>query len=168
MNRYKKGITTDSLYPVYYENDETVLRILRDYPMAKRVWMSIVNRKLQSNFFFLQKPLLGWLEENILKNPPTYSRKFWPLTFVTTCHFCWHTWNELVFEGKIPFGELIQHITGHANDYWLALEISNSTKKVVRMYEIRNVKWLPPPIGWCKINSDGLCDQRFSRMWRTN
>ena len=78
----RHGLSLDASCPSCGDDEETLLQVLRDYPVASKTWKSLVDRTQHNNFF--QKPFIPWLDENIMMSSRASNGASWPLTFIPT------------------------------------------------------------------------------------
>ncbi|CAN1179882.1 Aldehyde oxidase 4 [Linum perenne] len=107
--RRRRHLTEIGACQVCPEEEETVLHVLRDCPLASATWELLAFPS--DNHSFFQTPLLPWIEDFIRR--PELS-----LLFGVTCWFLWRYRNDRVFNGKLTTAvTLTRHIQA-----WLALE----------------------------------------------
>ncbi|CAN1279411.1 Putative ribonuclease H protein At1g65750 [Linum perenne] len=128
--------------------EESVLHVLRDCPLASATWELLALSSGDQTFF--QTPLLPWIERFIRK--PEHC-----LLFGVTCWWLWRTRNDRVFNNKLTTAEsLTRHIQA-----WVALvgdtlerdRFISHTGPPTRTGEY--FSWEPAPPEWVTLNSDG-------------
>lgn len=130
---------------------ESILHVLRDFPLAIQLWQRLVPDALKSNFFGLA--VFDWVRFNLLvklKIDDIEWRNYW----AAACHHLWHWRNKHV----------------HDEDFVRPMNTSNVVKQFVTEYKkgagtfdsvmslnrrVVNVSWKPPQQGWVTINTDG-------------
>ncbi|CAN1157142.1 Putative ribonuclease H protein At1g65750, partial [Linum perenne] len=128
--------------------EESVLHVLRDCPLASATWELLALSSGDQTFF--QTPLLPWIERFIRK--PELC-----LLFGVTCWWLWRARNDRVFNNKLTTAEsLTRHIQA-----WVALvgdtlerdRFISHTGPPTRTGEF--FSWEPAPPEWVTLNSDG-------------
>ncbi|CAN1818738.1 Putative ribonuclease H protein At1g65750 [Linum perenne] len=98
----RRHLTEIGACQVCPEQEETVLHVLRDCPLASATWELLAFPS--DNLAFFQTPLLPWIEDFIRR--PELS-----LLFGVTCWFLWRYRNDRVFNGKLTTAvTLTRHI----------------------------------------------------------
>ncbi|CAN1124680.1 Putative ribonuclease H protein At1g65750 [Linum perenne] len=128
--------------------EESVLHVLRDCPLASATWELLALSSGDQTFF--QTPLLPWIERFIRK--PELC-----LLFGVTCWWLWRARNDRVFNNKLTTAEsLTRHIQA-----WVALV--GDTMERDRFISHTGpptrtggyFSWEPAPPEWVTLNSDG-------------
>ncbi|XP_057747786.1 uncharacterized protein LOC130966983 [Arachis stenosperma] len=160
--RRRRGLTEDGNCPRCQGEEETLLHTLRDFPFIRTVWNSIVNSSLQQEFFSLSYS--EWLKNNLGKHTPTQNGTPWTITFVTTCNLAWQCRNELVFNNLITQNNQMHHkIQNLAENYNHILDITEHSRRALRLTRTVWIGWKPPERGWAKLNVDGSVFQPDSK-----
>ncbi|CAN1132929.1 Putative ribonuclease H protein At1g65750 [Linum perenne] len=135
-------------YQVCPGQEESVLHVLRDYPLAYATWELLALSSGDQTFF--QTPLLPWIERFIRK--PELC-----LLFGVTCWWLWRARNDRVFNNKHTTADsLTRHI-----QVWVALvgetlerdRFITHTGPPTRTEEY--ISWERAPPVWVTLNSDG-------------
>ncbi|CAN1155888.1 Putative ribonuclease H protein At1g65750, partial [Linum perenne] len=128
-------------------HEESVLHVLRDFPLASATWELLALSSGDQTFF--KTLLLPWIERFIRK--PELC-----LLFEVTCWWLWHARNDLVFNNKLTTADsLTRHI-----QVWVALvgytlerdRFISHTGPPTRTGEY--ISWEPTPPEWVTLNSD--------------
>ncbi|XP_074299645.1 uncharacterized protein LOC141630789 [Silene latifolia] len=153
VNRVRRNMGDDPLWPRCHATEETVEHLLRSCPISIQIWNLVgIN---PSNAFFFNIPF----EESLTKsasNDVESSMKDWPMNFAITCWWIWRWRNNVVFgrEGENPidphtflyqqFASTKQALDRH--NLFTPIPRGATTEKFIR--------WLPPPHGWVMLNTD--------------
>ncbi|CAN1167457.1 Putative ribonuclease H protein At1g65750 [Linum perenne] len=124
--------------------EEFVLHVLRDCPLASATWELLALPSSDQTFF--QTPLLPWIERFIRKSEHC-------LLFEVTCWWLWRARNDRVFNNKLTTAySLTRHI-----QTWVALvgdtldrdRFVSHTGLPTRMGE--HISWEPAPPEWMNL-----------------
>lgn len=134
---------------------EDCLHLLRDCVESRLIWHSFLPPQFLSKFFSL--PLKAWLEWNIVCKDITVLIANWPEKFAIICWQQWKMRNDSIFGNySLPIHSRLSSIHHQFKELDLgclgASTGNTGTPKRTRQIEIR---WLPPPISFIKLNVDG-------------
>ncbi|CAI9106595.1 OLC1v1005787C1 [Oldenlandia corymbosa var. corymbosa] len=132
---------------------ETVMHVLRDYPAAKKIWLRLVPGDRRQIFFNLQ--LEDWLWHNLNRKSEGFVED-WDCFFGVTAWRIWSWRNRRTFEGVDGSdAKRVDEIVKFVGGIQQASVHEKTMRGVCRGWEERMIRWLPPPVDWVKINSDG-------------
>ncbi|KAH9647730.1 putative ribonuclease H protein [Citrus sinensis] len=130
---------------------ESTLHVLRDCPMAKRVWNHFVPRSLQADFY--SKPLKKWIIYNVQSKEQYRWNLDWNCIFEFTIWRLWYWRNKFRFDHVYVDSKFVtQDIMTWAEENQRANDslLGTAAKKKEAW-----LHWSPPIWPWCKLNSDG-------------
>ncbi|KAH9649197.1 putative ribonuclease H protein [Citrus sinensis] len=132
---------------------ESTLRVLRDCPMAQRIWNHFVLRSFQVDFY--SKPLKEWIIYNIQSKEQYEWNLDWSCIFGFTIWRLWYWRNKFQFDRVYVDSKYVtQDILTRAEENQRvndSLLVTTAKKKEVWIHRS------PPIWPWCKLNSDGSC-----------
>ena len=138
------------LCPVCNHEPETILHALRDCPKAQSFWNSL-SPPFRSNLFYgLQ--LVDWLNLNCKTSMSSLSSNInWSILFPFAVWTLWLHRNCIAFDNPHHHKDLKHETMAKASEFlYLGMTEKHNPVKV----KIQ-VQWLPPPVNWVKLNSDG-------------
>ncbi|KAA3472034.1 non-LTR retrotransposon transposase [Gossypium australe] len=133
-------------------HSEDMLHLLRDCPHSKNLWLSLVPRRLQGDFFGYGTS--EWIRTNIICRSRDRHDIEWNVLFAISIWWLWKWRNETIFQGKDPPCNTPTHIFEQATFIKDSLTSLFTTGQQATRHE-RLVSWKPPPPGWTLINTDG-------------
>ena len=123
----------------------------------KKVWKSVGNNFIKNSFF--QKPLMAWIEENLLDEVQTLKGMEWSLIFLTACYLAWFNRNLAVLENNTNAHTYLDcMIWNLARNYDQNLQLVQIAKANIPAVKHIQVFWktpLPQKKIWLKLNVDG-------------
>ncbi|CAN1315860.1 Putative ribonuclease H protein At1g65750 [Linum perenne] len=145
--RRRRHLTEIGVCQVYPEQEEIVLHVLRDCPLASATWELLAFPS--DNLMFFQTPLLPWIEDFIRR--PELS-----LLFGATCWFLWRYRNDRVFNDKLTTAvTLTRHIQAWVALVGDTLDRDRSITDVVPPARTEVcISWEPAPLEWENL---GIC-----------
>ncbi|CAN1850054.1 Putative ribonuclease H protein At1g65750 [Linum perenne] len=127
---------------------ETIVHVLRDYPVAKEAWCGLLNIRSSDEFFQAQSE--DWWKSNLRDHKKSCSFGF-------MCWILWKCWNERIFEGKSWASRAIIEKC----NFWVRTcassiesERLNMVNPNLRRREV-NVSWRAAAGPAATLNSDG-------------
>ncbi|KAK8519554.1 hypothetical protein V6N12_025589 [Hibiscus sabdariffa] len=139
--------------------EEDLDHILRRCPPTPSLWSSLV--KTEGWTEFLSLPMKDWLFANIVSPIKFVSDTlYWLLLFPYILWNIWKRRNDKVFGGESERRESVYVQSVHMVEMGVLrgtsvhLANNNSQQDVGR-----DLVWCRPPIGWCKLNTDGSVDK---------
>ncbi|KAJ1380330.1 Ribonuclease H domain [Sesbania bispinosa] len=152
--RFRRHISTIQDCPHCPDKAETIIHVLRDCPFAKLIWSHFV--PLTSHHPFFQKDLLDWFDFNLQLDATPFSSPVWSLLFGITIDCLWRERNNLIFNSIYSsFDYVKQKILHLLSDTREAYGIGKVIPSCKVMSFDLYIKWIPPPVDWFKINTDG-------------
>ena len=146
----QRGMDIPFLCPVFNHEPETILHALRDCPKAQSFWNSL-SPPFRSNLFYgLQ--LVDWLKLNCKTSMSSPSSNInWSILFPFAVWTFWLHRNCIAFDNPHQHKDLKRETMAKASEFlYLGMtEKHNPVKAKIQ------VQWLPPPVNWVKLNSDG-------------
>ncbi|KAL4283143.1 hypothetical protein GQ457_16G010650 [Hibiscus cannabinus] len=163
MERRRRHMTSDSSCTVCGAVSETVDHVLRQCPLAKAVWTSVV--KPDRILEFLSLDLQSWFAAN-LSQPDYFGcvESDWDILFTALVWSIWLRRNKLIFESAPVVCEsvllignrMVEELRTAVTAGRLPVRSSNAVHRA-------GVRWEAPPPSWCKVNVDGACDSATGR-----
>ncbi|KAL4295689.1 hypothetical protein GQ457_12G025480 [Hibiscus cannabinus] len=139
MERMWRHMTSDSSCTVCGAMSETVDHVLRQCPLVKSVWMSVV--KPDRIFEFLSMDLKAALVWSI-----------------------WLRRNRLIFELAPSVCKPVLLVGNRmVEEFRAAVTAGRLTVRSSVVANRAGVRWEAPPFQWCKLNVDGACDSATGR-----
>jgi hypothetical protein len=114
---------------------ESLSHVLKDCPNSICFWNDIVPPQCSLNSFNL--PFIDWLSSNCTSSaihPSSHIK--WQIVFTFGLWNLWLRCNQLIFKPGASLSNLF------------ASTISFASQPI-------SIKWLLPPLGWAKLNTDG-------------
>ena len=146
----ERGMDISPICPMCNFANETIIHALRDCPKAQDFWNSF-SPPMQSSLFYGNQ-LTDWLRLNCKTSKPNgVSTLDWSVVFPVTIWNLWLQCNTVVFGKEAQQRSLRDVVLTSAAEF--AYLGSYGTSNMVRA-KIQ-VKWLPLPLSWFKLNSDG-------------
>ena len=144
-----RGIACNRLCPVCNNQAELIDHLLRECVFARAFWSKMgvlhlfMDRHVQS--------FEDWLHENCLSKRPHQKHVPWGIVFPFAVWNLWKHRNKVVFD-NIPLNlNLHSHCCAQVVDFFFCA----GTLKCLKQKSVIQVRWLKPPAGWFKLNSDG-------------
>ena len=157
-NRVKRKLSEDPrCLRCPAQDEETILHLLRDCPIARVVWRNVGGATQDPSFW------MGSLEDWMVCNLQAQGRHFsdtWPTCFAVVVWWLWR-WRNLVVFGRqqdipVDTGSFLQN---RFTEAWQAFYgEGNSSLQSLLQHQGRQevyIRWQAPPIGWFTINTDG-------------
>ncbi|XP_075669750.1 uncharacterized protein LOC142639464 [Castanea sativa] len=146
-----RGLNLNPTCPLCLKETESLGHLLRTCEFAQDFWQKLnYPRMLRESF---NKPIKEWLEVNCNTNSgPFYWGIPWSIVFPTEI---WHLWlqhNACVFRIGIPDTKINEKCKLSATEFFA---IGMRTKLSISK-SLVPVAWRKPPVGWAKLNTDGL------------
>ncbi|KAL2898889.1 hypothetical protein RDABS01_023971 [Bienertia sinuspersici] len=154
-NRLKRRLTDDPRCPQCQGDEETLIHMLRDCPVAREIWRQVGGSSRYNHFF--QGDLNTWLVNNLKAEGLSYSNQ-WPTYFAITIWWTWR-WRNCVAFGKseeVPLN-IRDFLYSRAEEQIRAMKLGSrhlNGPRVSRNKEIF-IRWIAPPLDWIVLNSDG-------------
>jgi len=116
------------------------------------IWLNVVPFQLRRSFFV--ENLQQWINTNLVFKPENNCDIPWNALWTTTCHWLWK-WrnNEIHSDGFNRPADLWKYIRSAAIRYDLAMTNLNNLHVAPKIQV--SIRWLPPQVGWVKLNIDG-------------
>lgn len=148
--RARRGLTADSTCPCCGLAEETSDHLFRHCPMAKDCW--IIANSPPEFHYSNHLPLSSWLHAFCSGRRSNQGGDHWRILFP---HIHWNLWkgrNSLVFNGVIwNTTQILGKATHEASEAQALLLKKNGPIPAKQLC----VKWIPPPQGTVKVNTDG-------------
>ena len=145
-----RGINCTVSYPLCRAQEESIIHVLRDYPVSRKFWLSI--GVPQSLVDFLNLDLLDWLKLNCLCSNIIQANGLpWCLQIPFAIWLLWKHRNRIVFENSLINSKLHHLCIQVAREYFYCV----SKGKKIKHHIAVQVRWNRPPLGWFKLNSNG-------------
>ncbi|KAG7571880.1 Ribonuclease H-like superfamily [Arabidopsis suecica] len=151
VERQRRHLGDSGLCTVCKSGDETILHILRDCPAMSGVWIRLLPPQRRQAFF--SKSLLEWIYSNV-GDEKEIGECPWATTFSQAVWWGWKWRCGNVFGENRRCRDRVRFIKDLSKDVWAAhKKVSGSLSQVVRVE--RMIAWIPPMVGWFKLNTDG-------------
>ncbi|KAL4291966.1 hypothetical protein GQ457_14G024710 [Hibiscus cannabinus] len=163
MERRRHHMTSDSSCTVCGAVSETVDHVLRQCPLAKAVWTSVV--KPDRILEFLSLDLQSWFAAN-LSQPDYFGcvESDWDILFATLVWSIWLRRNKLIFESAPVVCEPVLLIGNRmVEEFRTAVTTGRLPVRSGNAIHRAGVRWEAPPPPWCKVNVDDACDSATGR-----
>ncbi|KAK9986020.1 hypothetical protein SO802_030971 [Lithocarpus litseifolius] len=151
----KRGVCEEDLCPICQEASESILHALRDCPWVKLVWTKLGITK--ANQMFWNSGLLDWLHWNgnhtsmvATTNLPVSLS--WKINFPFAVWNIWKSKNYFDFQRKRLNPQLATDIGNQAVEFMHCI----ASPRMPTHRFIQRIRWEKPPVGWMKLNKDGL------------
>jgi ribonuclease HI len=144
-----RGMNIPTFCPRCLHLNESLIHMLRDCPDSIAFWNSF--RFPTLGFQFYSASLLDWIHNNC----NAYSTHDHNIPWQTLFSFgIWSLWlrrNQFVFKPASSFLDPVINAISYASEFFYL--IGNCSKEKSRIST--SIKWVPPPLGWFKLNTDG-------------
>lgn len=150
-NLSNRGIDISIVCPRCGLDVETDFHAFRDCPKISFIWNIL--RIPYMDQFIPDQTMFDWLRLNCTpKNNSFFSNIPWSCVFPFLIWNIWISRNHIVFKDNIwSPTDLISVTRAKAVEFWA----SCGTSPLVRLTNIVHVRWVPPPLNWVKLNTDG-------------
>ena len=134
---------------------ESVIHVLRDCPIATRIWLSVSPSPRNASFFSMTT--WDWVLHNINNCNVSSNGVEWSLIFGVSLWLIWQWRNRFVFENQImPLDSALSNIHSRCQ------EINQTTSSCSELSLEKSsthhlIHWKPPDMGIVKLNTDGSC-----------
>ncbi|KAL4329123.1 hypothetical protein AHAS_Ahas13G0268600 [Arachis hypogaea] len=134
--------------------EENTIHMLRDCPVASRVWVKLIHHEHIHDFF--RAPFNAWIRWNLAMDLGTTKQGNWNTQFLVTCWWLWKWRNQEIFNP--PFQRPMQPLPFILKQ---VKQIQEAFKKEgQRQNKIEtNICWECPPEDWMKVNTDGVAKE---------
>ncbi|KAK2448079.1 TMV resistance protein N [Trifolium repens] len=132
--------------------EETILHVLRDCPLAKDIWLSVI--PLHDRGVFFMGELKTWMSFNLNNSVCWNATVDWCDFWALVCHCLW-TWRnkEQHIDSFVRPYRPVQYIMKLVDDY---VHATNTISAVIeRNRMISMIAWVPPKATFVKLNTDG-------------
>lgn len=146
--RMRRGFTGNANCPRCDSHVENIEHLLRDCYSSRILWTNLKGR----HWFDMESQynLIDWLTKNL--RFPISMDPSWSLLFAVTIWQLWKERNRKVFDNIDPsWQNTLVLIHNYVNEIKQAFLMSLSSQTSVPIL----IKWLPPPTGKIKLNTDG-------------
>ena len=130
--------------------DETIVHVLRDCPVAQGFWRlancpTTLWQSFAGNF-------LDWLHINSTSKLLTNDKDYpWCLFFLLGIWYLWLQRNRKIFGSQCMSSNGVQKVEMQTREFFYC--IADPRKRRTKVPRL--IKWLKPPVGWWKLNTDG-------------
>ncbi|XP_015936169.1 uncharacterized protein LOC107462117 [Arachis duranensis] len=130
--------------------EENTIHMLRDCPVASRVWVKLIHHEHIHDFF--RAPFNAWIRWNLAMDLGTTKQGNWNTQFLVTCWWLWKWRNQEIFNP--PFQRPMQPLPFILKQVKLIQEAFKKEGQRKNKIET-NICWECPPEDWMKVNTDG-------------
>ncbi|KAG7566501.1 Reverse transcriptase domain [Arabidopsis suecica] len=149
--RFRRHLCDSEVCPVCKGGVETILHVLRDCPSISGIWLRIVPRRKQQEFF--SKSLFEWLYGN-LNDDGQVEEIPWVTMFALVAWWGWKWRCGNVFGEQRRCKDRVRFVKDLAKEVTVANSQSDGTQGKQPRVE-RLIGWVAPAVGWLRINTDG-------------
>ena len=156
-----RGFTLDTICPICQRETETLQHLIRDCQYARNFWNKLgVPAGCRQNFL---EDLGVWLLLNCTSESSQHGIP-WKITFPMGV---WHLW---LHKNAYIFRKGVIDVEYHMQCRWKAAEFFAiaTASKVKTEKHIQAISWQKPPVGWMKLNTDGVAHDNAwgGGVWR--
>jgi ribonuclease HI len=134
---------------------DTVLHALRDCPLIRPLWITVVDSSLRNQFFSCN--LQEWISLNVSNRSGISGHEDWSCFWAMGCHLAWIWRNkERYDEDFIRPIKQTEFVRQRLDSYKVADRVMQAS-----CYQPRStvdIGWKPPIAGWVCLNIDGACN----------
>lgn len=144
--RMRRGFSNSKLCPICESADESQLHAIRDCVGVKSVWMEILPRSLQTNFFH-HSNIADWLVENLCCKSRLGNWANWSLTFGIAVWRLWLERNNRVFNSiNRQSHEVMALVRTLVFEVSSLIGVGKNPHRDQQNYKQRLIAWSPPQI----------------------
>jgi ribonuclease HI len=137
--------------------EETAMHVVRDCNVAVHIWRHLLSHQERGQFFTVD--FQEWINMNLNHKFGIRFGNDWTAVWATTCYLLWQWRNKSLHNGEFITPEKPwQVILNHVNTYKMCMQAEDSTRNKVNQQQV-NIAWIPPPIDWVALNTDGAAKQ---------
>ena len=151
VERYRRHLSGTDVCQVCKGGIETIFHVLRDCPAMTGIWNRFVPSTRRQAFFSM--PLFEWLYRNPC-DKDARSGVPWATIFALATWWRWKWRCGNVFGENRLWRDRVQFLRNLAKEVMSANEVENGGMKC-RSSVTRMIGWMPPRVGWMKLNTDG-------------
>lgn len=97
--------------------------------------------------------LMSWTHQNLSSSFGNFSIPHWASIFPTACYLLWQWRNIEFFDNDFSRpSNMVKDILSYAKTI---IDAKGGQVLSCKQKNIRDIKWMFPPDGWCKLNTDG-------------
>jgi ribonuclease HI len=144
-----RGLNITSSCPRCLGQNETLIHLLRDCPDSVAFWHTIKIPPPCVNAF--SSSCADWLLANCSSTVLHADSIPWQTVFAFGVWTLWIRRNQMVFKAGSTLPDPVVCVFSHAAEFFSLMDIKQSSKNLVPIL----IKWIPPPVNWAKLNTDG-------------
>ncbi|CAA7036314.1 unnamed protein product [Microthlaspi erraticum] len=148
--RFRRHIGDTEICQVCKSGVESIIHVLRDCPAMQGIWRRIVPHANLQTFFDMS--LFEWLFVN-MSNDIEVAGRVWSTMFSVGVWWAWKWRCGNVFGETMLWRDKVKFVKDYATEVQRSMVASSTTGAVNR--EERMISWMPPLVGWTKLNTDG-------------
>ncbi|KAL4275519.1 Putative ribonuclease H protein [Arachis hypogaea] len=137
--------------------EESLMHVIRDCPKAACIWAKIIHPCTTTLFFLVLFEI--WLDINLNSDISKSSQEQWIDQFMITCWWIWNWRNTEVHNNNMNrpdnVVDIIRNYLREMKEAFAKQSLTRNTKSEA----VRRTTWKAPPIGWTKLNTDGLVEE---------
>ena len=149
--RYRRHLNGTDVCHICKGGIEKILHVLRDCPAVASIWDRFVPSTKRHVFFSMS--LFEWLYWNLC-DKDAGSGIPWATMFALAVWWGWKWRCGNVFGENRLWRDRVQFLRNLAKEVMLAKEVESGRMDVGGSVEIM-IGWMPPRVGWMKLNTDG-------------
>jgi hypothetical protein len=144
-----RGINIPTFCPRCSGSNETLIHLLRDCPDSIAFWNAFQFPSVGNEFY--SASLVDWINANCSVSSTHDHNIPWQTIFSFGIWNLWLCRNQFVFNLDASFSDPIATTISFASEFYYLI---GSYSKVKMRIPIP-IKWIPPPLGWFKLNTNG-------------
>ncbi|KAG7559744.1 Ribonuclease H-like superfamily [Arabidopsis thaliana x Arabidopsis arenosa] len=149
--RFRRHLCDTEICQICKNGVESIIHVLRDCPAMAGIWIRIVPLRRRHEFFSMS--LIEWLYVN-LGGGGGEEGESWPTMFAMAVWWGWKWRCGNIFGDNRVWKDRVRFIKELAKEVMAAKVLNgNGVTKAVRVEKM--IKWVTPPTGWFKLNTDG-------------
>jgi ribonuclease HI len=143
------GINIPTSCPKCLASNESLIHMLRDCPDSIVFWNSF--RFPSSGNHFYSASLFDWIHSNCIATSTHDLNIPWQTLFSFGIWSLWLRRNQFVFKPDSHFLDPVVNAISYASEFFYLIGSYSKVKNMIST----PIKWVVPPLGWFKLNTDG-------------
>ncbi|XP_061340875.1 myrcene synthase, chloroplastic-like [Gastrolobium bilobum] len=158
--RVRRHLGEDATCMRWQADVEDCNHIFRECSWACQIWQLCCHGLVLNGFW--EGDFVSWIERNLNRKK---ENKDWRRLFGVVCWLIWKERNNGVFndEWETPI-EVVRHAMMFMHNVLVAEKMFCKAGLMVDSRSVRKPHWEAPPTTWIKLNSDGACSVKGTRL----